>query len=57
MKYKINEVQHEYNGKVMTDLQLTFENGKKWLLVPLCKDDSKKAKSYFYALLNNTARK
>lgn len=57
MKYKIKEVQHEYNGKVMTDLQLVFENGKKWLLVPLCKQDSKASKSYFYALLTNTAKK
>ena len=57
MKYNIELINRTYDGKPYQDLVLTYENGKRFILVPLCKQGSKKEKSYFYALLNGTARK
>lgn len=57
MKYEIVESLHQFDGKDYLDLVLTFENGKKFILVPLCKNDSKAMKSYFYALLRGDSRK
>ena len=56
MNYKITKTHHDFNGKTYTDLVLTFDNGHKWVLVPLTKNDNKAAQSYFYALLNGTAK-
>ena len=57
MDYKIEEVSRVYNGNNYKDLVLTFENGKKFILVPLCFNNNLKVKSYFYALLLGTAKK
>lgn len=51
MKYKIEEIVHEKDGKQLLELELTFENGKKWLLVPLTPRQSIASRAYFYQLL------
>lgn len=56
MKYKIAEIMHEKDGKQLLELELTFENGKKWLLVPLTPRDSIKSRAYFYELLKRQAK-
>lgn len=56
MKYKIDEIMHEKDGKQLLDLELTFENGKKWILVPLSPRESKKSRLYFYQLLKRQAK-
>ena len=50
VKYEIVEETHTYNDKVYKDLVCYF-GSKRFVLIPLNK--SVKAKSYFYALLNN----
>lgn len=55
--YKIYEITREYQGRKLSDLVIEFNNGHKFVLIPLVKQDSKKQRAFFYALLDGTARK
>ena len=52
-KYEIKEEQHEFNGRVMTDL-VCYIKDHKFVLAPIT--PSKRARALFYALLTNTEK-
>ena len=51
--YEIKEETHDFEGRTMTDLVCYFGD-KRFVLVPLTQ--SKRVKSYFYALLKGEAK-
>lgn len=52
--YEIKEETHDFEGRTMTDLVCYFGE-KRFVLVPLTQ--SKRVRSYFYALLKGEAKK